>query len=475
VNNSATLKAASAGHDRYQASHRPRSREISLATFGSQHQHSRSFRQRHASDTVVEDAHATEPHPEAGGNVQRQGRLSLAPVVSAARVDPFNCWPVAWNRDLEQNFRFLINAFGPSMFGYMPNNNGFDIFRTQAQLVLTDPAAFHSLMILSTLRQGQIAGKTLPGMSALWHRIEALRLIKERIESGDMDKCTSEGSIYAVMCLMGIGAGWNAVDQNEFDSSALNRLVLLKGGLSVLSQAHPVLEMSLFGMAVLTPGLLRSDLYTVNELSVTNQQGQDAKVLLYSLLGFLRGTSGLRRKSPSALGRVQAMFAPGTPTYSLLTYTPDHPGVYDHRQQILRKRLRQHIMLYTFSVLLYASPYQVEEFVEHLQFVLRHSGIWQHSLRMFGWALIADVPKGALMFPAQAWQSYEMLCAVHCLEEDLQNDIVDYCLNLLTGEVQASQSVNELMGRVRLIMFRPFEMAIDAVHLSASSSLGPGC
>jgi len=455
VNNSAISKVAAAGHDETQASYHPERRKISLALFGSRHRHACSLTQRHVSGAVAEDAYVTASCSDAVEDVYGQRQLSLAPVVSAARFDPFNSWPVAWNRDIEQNFQFLTSAFGPSLFGYIPNNNGFDIFKTQAQLALTDPVAFHSLMILSTLRQGQVAGKTLPGMNALWHRNEALRQIKERIDSGDMDKCTSEGSIYAVMCLMGIGAGWNAVDQNEFDSSALNRLVLLKGGLSVLSQAHPILEMSLFGMAVLTPGLLRSDLYMVNELSGASQQHQDAKVLLYSLLGFMRGTLGLRNKSPCALARVQAMFAPGMPTHSLLTYTPDHPGVYDYRQQILRKRLCQHIMLYTFSILLYASSFQVEEFVHHLQFVLQHSGIWQHSLRMFDWALIADVPKGALMFPAQAWQSYEMLCAAHCLEEDLQKDIVGYWLDLLTGRMQAAHLVDELMGRIRSVMFRP--------------------
>lgn len=455
VSNNASLNVASADHIRNSQVPQGRGQRIAPATTATQRQLARSLRQRHVSDTALDAARAVQTRSDNSQNSHKQRQLSLAPMVSASRVDPFNSWPVAWHRDLEQNFRFLTNAFGPSMFGYMANNQGFDIFRTQAQLALADPAAFHSLMIISTIRQGQVAGKTVPGMSALWHRVEALRLIKERIDSGDMDKCTSEGSIYAVMVLMGIGAQWNAVDQNEFDSCALNRLILYKGGLSTVSQAHPVLEMSLYGMAVLTPGLLRSDLYTVNELSASNQQCQDTKVLLYSLLGFVRGTSGLKDKSTTALSCAQAAFAPGGPLYSLLTYTPDHPGFNDDRQQMVRKRLRQHIMLYTFSILLYASPFQVEEFIHHLQFVMRHASIWQHSLRMFDWALVADIPRGALMFPAQAWQSYEMLCAVHCLAEDLQNDLVGYCLDLLTGRVLAMESVNELMRRIRLVMFSP--------------------
>jgi len=391
-------------------------------------------------------------NPEELPTSDLQGQLSLAPVVSASSIDPFNSWPVAWSRDLEQNFTFLTNAFGPSMFGYVANNEGFDIFRTQAQLALTDPAAFHSLMIISTLRQGQLVGKTVPGMSALWHRVEALRLIKERIDSGDMNKCTSEGSIYAVMCLMGIGAQWNAVDQNEFDSSALNRLILHKGGLSVVG---PVLEMSLFGMAVLNPGMLRSDLYTVTELSTSDQQDKETKALLYSLLGFIRGISNLSTKSAKTLSRVQAMFAPGTASYTLLTYTPDHPGVYDDRQQMLRKRLRQHIVLYTLSTLLYASAFEVEDFLQHLRFVLQHSSIWKQSLRMFDWALIADVARGALRNSLRSWQSYEMLSAVHELEEHLQNDLVGYCLDLLTGKPHEVSTVNELLRRMRLVMFKP--------------------
>ena len=450
-----TLEGASADRDEQQISQRRRVYKIPPATVALHQRHFRVSKRRHASDTGLQNAPIAQTPLNTSECSHRQRHPSLSPVVSASRIDPFNCWPVAWHRDLEQNFRFLMDGFGPSMFGYVPNNKGFDIFRTQAQLALSDPAAFHSLMVISTLRQGQLAGKSLPGINALWHRVEALRIVNERIDSGDMEKCTSEGSIYAVSCLMGIGAGWNAVDQDEFDSSALNRLVLYRGGFQVLSQAHPVLEMSLYGLAVLTPGFLRSDLYTVNELTAADQQGQDTKGPLYSLLGFVRGISNLKTKSPTALERVQAMFVPGTATYSLLSHTPDHPGVVEGRQHILRKRLRQHILLYTFCILLYASPFQIEDFWHHLQFVLRHNSIWQHSLRMFDWALIADVQRGALMFPAQAWQSYEMLCATYCLEEELQIDLVSYCLDLLSRRPQANGSVDELMRRIRLVMFRP--------------------
>ena len=375
--------------------------------------------------------------------------------MSAAQIDPFNSWPITWNRDLPENFQFLVTSFGPATFGYSRNNDGFDIFQTQAQLALKDPAAFHSLMIMSTIKKGQLSGETVPGMNVMWHRVEALRMIKERIDGGDIDQCTSEGSIYAVMVLMGIGNMWNAVDQDEFDRSALNRLILHKGGLSIINQEHPVLETSLFGMAVMNPDMLRSDLYAVNASSALDRP-QDTKSLLYALLGFLRNISGSEKKIPVTLSRLQSMFSPGTSAHALLTTTTDHPGILNHRQQVIQQRLRTHIVLYSFSVLLWASPYQIEQFINHLQYITGYETIWRRSLRMLAWALVADIPKGSLMFPTQAWQSYEMLCAVQCLSDVLQLQVLEYCLDLLINtRNNTSQSGNELMTKIRLVMFRP--------------------
>lgn len=413
-----------------------------------------NFRQRHSSDTEITRRRKKRTASSANRNARAHRQLSLEPVVNAARVDPFNSWPVAWHRDLDENFRFLVRRFGPETFGYLENDEGFDIFRTQAQLALRDPAAFHSLMIISTIRKDQLSGQTLPGMNVLWHRVEALKQVKGRIDGGDMVQCTSEGTIYAVMVLMGIGSLWNAVDPNEFHKSALNRLILYKGGLNMLSRSNPVLEMSLFGMAILSPGLLRSDLYAVNELSALDQH-QDSRTLLYSLMGFLRGVSGCPEKIPVTLSRVQSIFSPGTPANSLLSFTPNHPGILDNHQHRLQQRLRQHIVLYVFSVLLWASPFQIEHFFNHLHYILGHANIWRNSLRMLAWALVANVQEGSLLLPAQAWQSYEMLCAVHSLDEELQNDVLGYFLELLTGRNAVVRDAGELMSKIRAVMFRP--------------------
>lgn len=388
-------------------------------------------------------------------NTFEEYNLAISPAVKASQTDPFNSWPITCYRDLNENFDFLVNSFGPVTFGYLPNDRGFDIFRPMLQIALSDPAALHALMIAPVVKKGELFGQQIPGINALWHQMEALRIVKERIGSGNVDACTSEGNIYAVMVLMGISAQWGAVSRDEFDASALNKLILYKGGLDVISRHHPVLEMSIFGMSVLNPGLLRSDLYTVNELNVSIQEGQDVKVLLYSLLGFVRGTSEIGHRARAGLANIQAAFSLGTPARALLSQAPNHPGIYAHQQQKLQKRLKLHIVLYIFSILLWASPTTIQEFIMHLQFVLSNARIWQHSLRLFQWSLGANMSRGTLMFPRQAWQSYELLCAVQCLDVQLQDDILAFYRSILTREVDLSLRPEGLMSRISSVIFSP--------------------
>lgn len=397
--------------------------------------------------TVAEGQNASTVRPQT-----QSPELVLSRIVSDVQADPFNSWPVSWNRDIDANFQFLIKCFGPSMFGYLPNNDGFDIFKTQAKLALTDPAAFHSLMIISTQRKDQLAGQTLLGMNNLWHKVEATRLIKERLEGGDISKCIDAGTIYAVMCCVGISAQWNAVEMHEFSASALEKLIIQRGGLKDISETDPVLETSLFGMAVINPGLFRSDLYTIPNPDLL-EQPQDGRVLLYSLLGFVRATDGLSEKMPETMARIQAVFGPGTAAFGLLSYTPDMPGILDDRQKRLQMRLQAHICLYVFSLLIYASAFQVQEFLHHLDYVHAHVNVWRNSLRMFAWALVCNIQKGSLMFSMQAWQSYEMLCSGFHVADELKKKLLQYLLALLTGRTQQPKAMDDLMSEIRAVMF----------------------
>lgn len=378
--------------------------------------------------------------------------LLLSRIVTDVLADPFNSWPVSWNRDIDANFRFLVNSFGPSVWGYLPNDNGFDMFRTQAKLALTDPAAFHSLMIISTQRKDQIAGQSLPGINNLWHKVEAIRLIKERLESGDISRCTDAGTMYAVMCCIGISAQWNAIDMHEFSAATLEKLIIKRGGLKDISEKDPVLETSLFGMAVINPGFFRSDLYTIPNPSLL-EQPQDGRVLLYSLLGFMRATTGLCEKMPETMARIQARFGAGTAAFELLSHTPDMPGISNDRQKRLQLRLQAHVCVYVFSLLIYASAFQVQEFLHHLDFVYAHVNVWRNSLRMFAWALVCNVQKGSLMFSMQAWQSYEMLCSGFQIPDEMKRKLLLYLLGLMTGRAQPTEAVNNLTAEIRAIMF----------------------
>lgn len=382
--------------------------------------------------------------------IDRQALISK--VVSAAKIDPFNSWPVPWQRDLDANFDYLTKSFGPSMFGYEPNDKDFEIFKSQAELALTDPAALHSLMTISTMRKDQAAGKTLPGMNFLWHRFEAIRTINERLRRGDVAECTTQGSIYAVMVLMGISLQWDALDVHEFGPEAINRLIVLKGGMRVINEQYPVLETSIFGMAVLNPGLLRSDLYTASDIEVLNHD-QDPRSMLYSVLGFLRASAKLREKCPVLLAEVQRRFSVGTAAHSLMCDEHTIPGIYDDRQHRMSIRLRAHITAYVLCVLTYASQTQVRIFLEHFDFVNQHIDIWKNSLRMFAWALMCNITTGSLMFSMQAWQSYEMLCGGMQMPDHIRYQVLTFCIGILTDRQEGNEKTDEILSAIRSVMF----------------------
>lgn len=379
-------------------------------------------------------------------------QLMLSKIVSAARVDPFNSWPIPWQRDIDANFDYLTRSFGPSMFGYEPNDRGFEIFKSQAELALTDPAAFHSLMVISTMRQDQAAGRQLPGMNFLWHRFEAIKTITDRLSRGDVTECTTQGSIYAVMVLMGISLQWDALDVHGFGPETINRLIMLKGGMKAISEQYPVLETSIFGMAILNPGLLRSDLYTASDMGILDQD-QDPRSMMYSLLGFVRASAGLQEKSPVALAEMQKMFAEGTAAHSLMCDEHFIPGIYDDRQIRITMRLRAHITAYVLCILIYASPWQIQRFLQHFEFVNQHVDIWKKSLRMFAWALMCDLKTGSLMFSMQAWQSYEMLAGGLQMPEPLRRQVLTFCLGILTNRQEGREKTDEVLSIIRSVMF----------------------
>ena len=378
--------------------------------------------------------------------------LRRVTVPSQGEYDPFKSFPIAWRRDLNEDFYYLTKSFGPALYGYPSNNEHFDVFETQIQLALTDATAFHSLMTISTMRKDAESGKTLPGLSFLYHRAQAIRLVTNRLEQGKLSDCTSQGFIYAIMVLMSISRTWGAIDVDIINAEALNHLVVLKGGIKFISKDHPVLETALFGTAILNSGIIRSGLY---DISGTEQLPQeDPRGLLYNALSFLRATTNIYRRRPEALAKIHNFFAPGTVAFNLMVEQHAIPGMANERVVRIMSRCIGQLAAYICSVLIYGCDNQLQRFLQHLDFVEKRSHIWKNSLRLLVWAVLCDVKSGSLMFSALAWQAYQICCIGPYISMPIaMSGILGY-MSFLTGDPSGPARIEDVCEEIRAIMFQ---------------------
>jgi hypothetical protein len=111
----------------------------------------------------------------------------------------------------------ISTGLGPYLYGYTPNGED-DIFAHRGlPISLSDPAAFHANMLMASISMDRISGHSLSGVRALRHRIEAIRLINEKL--ADPADCVSAGTIYTVTVLTCLEHNWGAVGSHEGLSS----------------------------------------------------------------------------------------------------------------------------------------------------------------------------------------------------------------------------------------------------------------
>src|SRR5271163_2012320 len=112
-------------------------------------------------------------------------------VAGSMRSDPFRSYPIDGCREVDELFDFYTHELGPNLFQYTSNDT-HDIFRHHASISLSDPAAFHAIMLMAAINRDRLVGRSLPGLRALYHRVEAIRLINERLDSKDPEVYLSE-------------------------------------------------------------------------------------------------------------------------------------------------------------------------------------------------------------------------------------------------------------------------------------------
>lgn len=319
------------------------------------------------------------------------------------------------------------------MFGYTPNPN-YDLFHSQAKIALSDPAAFHAVMILTAMHRGRMYGRCLPGMRVLWHRIEAIRIINARFRTQDLDQCLSEGSIFAVMVLSGAEKQWNAIGDREVETTGLRQLVIQKGGLKALHQQCPELELALYGLALLTPGMINPGLPALYEPSLPHcTRPQEQRLLAQELLDFLSLVNVTAEEQSGMHTDLIFAFAPDTALHQLLASPRRISGIYQNKMEIVQARLRGAILVYVHWMVLQSRDRKdLLNFSEHLRFVVRLEWLWKDSLRMLQWLLIKDQESTKLANHSVAWKTFRLVNTISTLDVATQSTIRDFLFGLLS-------------------------------------------
>lgn len=330
------------------------------------------------------------------------------------------------------------------MFGYASNQK-YDIFHSQAAMSLADPAAFNAFMIITNSVRDRLAGRNLPGVRVIRHRIEAIRIINERFRTQDLDACLSETSIFTVMLLTGMEKQWSVVG-DEPEATGLRQLLVQKGGLKVLRQQHPVLELALYGLALLTPRMLDPGLPALYESGQPHYDTlQEHHALVGEFLGFLTLVDTKARQNASHYLPLHSTFAPGTTMHELLISPPESFGILSNKMTVVSDRLRAGVIFYVHCMFAHSSkPEGLAAFLKHLKSIIRLNWIWEKSLRMFQWMLIKDQQSAILANPNNAWMAFRFVSTMCLLSDATQKAVYESLLGLLSGTPTLSIDIKRI-------------------------------
>jgi Fungal specific transcription factor domain len=351
-------------------------------------------------------------------------------ILGAGRKDPFKTYPIPWNTELDESVDFFVNGLGPYLYGYTPNE-AVDVFRHHGFVIAAqDPAAFHTNMLLASIHLDLINSRTLPGMRALRHRVEAIRLINERL--GKPIEMMEQSTIYTIIALTCLQYVWGAVGSAEVHDGGLQRLLIKCGGLKALRR-YPLLEHTLYSVALVTPRMLSfasPDLYSEDEIHWTPEE--ERRAVSRELLELLHSIKSREQSWPIAM--LAFAFKPGSPLQNLLVSPTSDviPSAASHTIEAA-ERSRLSILLHFHCILMRLPEHaEIIKWARKLNKLIRDAWIWQNSLTMVQYMIVQAEDSIGLEDPDLAWQVIRLVEVSALLPRDTYIKMKDYMFALLS-------------------------------------------
>ncbi|PKX93177.1 uncharacterized protein P174DRAFT_513589 [Aspergillus novofumigatus IBT 16806] len=272
--------------------------------------------------------------------------------------DPFSCYPIPVSHsdhELIQHFNVTYPSMMYKFADSVASNPMMEIFR---QIALHDNLSFQAMLAIASKHRAGVEGKP-DSVQSLTHKMRALRLINERIQTDSQG--LQDGTIYAV-ATMAVIEKWSKDPSIErMHCMGLASMVRNRGGMRGMRASSPFLEKVVYWVdiscapkAVYTSCLpwtgavpdtspesldfLAPDVHLAIPHTQTAVESSESLCDQYRACeDFLRFFRCLHELEKAALGfpgnvtrssaapRIRR-FTPGTPLHSILTMLPD----YDH-------------------------------------------------------------------------------------------------------------------------------------------------
>ena len=350
--------------------------------------------------------------------------------MSAARTDPFHAYPIVADPEIDASVDFFVHDLGPYLYGYA-RNDSFDLLRQRAFVIASqDPAAFHTNMLLASINLDLLSGNTLPGMRALRHRVEAVRLINERLAVST--KHLGESTIYTIIVLTTLEHIWGAIGRKEVYSEGLDQVLIKCGGLKALRK-FPLLEHVLYSICVVNSQLISlSDPDLFSEDQSHSSQQDECRSMANELVQLLYST--IAREYSWPLSMLAFAFQPGSPLHETLmspAFYLSKPNVPHSSEAAERSRLS--ILLHFHSILMRLPEHvDIVKLVRKLTNLNRDAWIWQKSVVMAQYMIVKAEDSAAIEDANLAWHVLRLVEVCALLSDETYSNVKHYLFSVLS-------------------------------------------
>ncbi|KAF7115224.1 hypothetical protein CNMCM5793_001651 [Aspergillus hiratsukae] len=272
--------------------------------------------------------------------------------------DPFSSYPIPISHSDHELIQHFIVTYPSMMYKFadsVANNPMMEIFR---QIALHDNLSFQAMLAIASKHRAGVEGKA-DSVQSLTHKMRALRLINERIQTDSQG--LQDGTIYAVATMAVIEKWSKDASIERMHCMGLASMVRNRGGMRGMRASSPFLEKVLYWVdvscapkAIYTSCLpwtaavpdtcpesldfLAPDVHLAIPHTQTAVESSESLCDQYraceDFLRFFRCLHELEKAALSFPGNVSQSsaaprirrFTPGTQLHSILTMLPD----YDH-------------------------------------------------------------------------------------------------------------------------------------------------